>query len=114
MGAGRFFIGSLAEAILWAISLGLAGYFLGKIPAVAHNIELIAVAIVVISVVQIVVGVLRRRIRARRKQRPEGEPVGHLHGDRPAPDGEDVLIALNAYWKRSFFSRPNGPRCCCC
>ena len=81
MAAGPFFIGSLAGAILWVISLGLAGYFLGKIPTVAHNIELIAVAIVVISVLPIVVGVLRRRIRPRRKQRPEGEPVSHLRRD---------------------------------
>ena len=72
MRAGRFFVGSFLGAVLWALALGLAGYFLGKIPAVSHNVELIAVAIVVISVLPIAIGVLRRRIRTQRDQ-PKSE-----------------------------------------
>jgi membrane-associated protein len=45
----------------WAILLVLAGFFLGKIPIVANNVELIAVALVVLSVVPIVITAFVRR-----------------------------------------------------
>jgi membrane-associated protein len=65
MRARRFFVGNVVGAMVWSVVLCLAGYFLGKIPAIAHNIDLIAVAIVVISVLPIAIGYLRNRIRAR-------------------------------------------------
>ncbi|RFA07924.1 alkaline phosphatase [Subtercola boreus] len=51
--------------VAWALLLTLAGYFLGGIPFVANNIEIIAVLIVIVSVLPIVVDVLRRRRKAR-------------------------------------------------
>jgi membrane-associated protein len=58
-----FTIWNALGGILWAILLGLAGFFLGKIPVVANNVELIGVGIVVISVVPIVIAALARRRR---------------------------------------------------
>ncbi|TQL46817.1 VTT domain-containing protein [Subtercola boreus] len=48
----------------WALILTLAGYFLGGIPFVKDNIEVIAVLIVIVSVLPIVIDILRRRRRA--------------------------------------------------
>lgn len=48
-------------AIAWASILCVAGFFLGKIPVVANNVELIAVALVIISVVPILVTALVKR-----------------------------------------------------
>ncbi len=57
-----FTIWNALGGILWAVLLGVAGFFLGKIPVVASNVELIGVGIVVISVVPIVIaGLVRRR-----------------------------------------------------
>jgi membrane-associated protein len=67
----RFAIGNVLGAVLWSVLLCLAGYFLGKIPAISHNIELIAVAIVVISVLPIVIGFLRNRLRSRTQLTPQ-------------------------------------------
>jgi membrane-associated protein len=64
----RFFLGNIAGAVAWAVLLCLAGFFLGKISVVSHNIELIAVAIAVISVLPIVVSYLINRSRKRRAE----------------------------------------------
>ena len=58
-----FTIWNALGGILWAVLLGVAGFFLGKIPVVASNVELIGVGIVVISVVPIVIAALARRRR---------------------------------------------------
>ena len=58
-----FTVWNALGGILWAILLGVAGFFLGKIPVVASNVELIGVGIVVISVVPIVIVALVRRRR---------------------------------------------------
>jgi membrane-associated protein len=76
MRARRFFLGNVIGATAWAIVLSLAGFFLGKIPVVAHNIELIAVAVVVISVLPIAVSYLVSRARK------------HRTGDETASSGE--------------------------
>ncbi|HEY4225281.1 MAG TPA: VTT domain-containing protein [Pseudolysinimonas sp.] len=47
--------------ISWALLLGVAGVFLGRIPFVAANIEWIALGVVVVSVLPIAVTALRRR-----------------------------------------------------
>lgn len=55
--------------LVWAAILGVAGFFLGRIPWIAANIEWIALGIVVVSVVPVVVTALARRRRARRDER---------------------------------------------
>jgi membrane-associated protein len=59
-----FTIWNALGGTLWALMLGLAGFFLGKIPVVASNVEIIGVGIVVISVVPIVIAALVRGRRA--------------------------------------------------
>jgi membrane-associated protein len=66
MRARRFFVGNVVGAAAWSIVLSLAGFFLGKIPAVDHNIELIAVAVVILSLAPIIVSYLVSRARKRR------------------------------------------------
>ncbi len=73
MRASTFLLWNSIGAVIWAVVLCLAGDFLGRIPAVANNVELIAVAIVIVSVLPIVIGVLRARIRQRRQSRESQE-----------------------------------------
>jgi membrane-associated protein len=61
-----FAVWNVVGGVLWAVALGLAGFWLGKIPVVADNIELIAVAVVLISVLPIVIAAVSRRIRGGR------------------------------------------------
>jgi membrane-associated protein len=64
MRARTFLLWNAVGALAWSVILCLAGYFLGKIPAVANNVELIAIAIVVVSVLPIVISYLRSRARS--------------------------------------------------
>jgi membrane-associated protein len=61
-----FSIWNATGGIIWAILLGVAGFFLGKIPAVANNIEFIALGIIVITVGPVLITALVRRRRDRR------------------------------------------------
>ncbi|WP_018254815.1 DedA family protein [Salinispora mooreana] len=61
-----FVIYNVIGAILWGTGVTVLGYFLGQVPFVKANIELILIAIVVLSVVPIVVELLRARLAARR------------------------------------------------
>jgi membrane-associated protein len=62
-----FAIWNAVGALAWSALLCLAGFWLGKIPFVANNIEVIAVGLVVISLVPILVSALVKRRRDRRK-----------------------------------------------
>ncbi|MDP4015233.1 MAG: VTT domain-containing protein [Candidatus Nanopelagicales bacterium] len=61
MGFRKFATFSAVGGVLWAAGVTLAGYYLGNIPFVANNIELILVAVVLISVIPIVVEYIRHR-----------------------------------------------------
>ena len=67
-GVGRMtythFLGySVFGALLWVLSLVYAGYFLGNIPVVRNNLTLVIVGIIGLSLLPIVIGVLRARLR---------------------------------------------------
>ncbi|MEC5149866.1 VTT domain-containing protein [Cryobacterium sp. GrIS_2_6] len=47
--------------VAWALILTLAGFWLGQIPFVADNIDIISILIVIVSIVPIAVDLLRRR-----------------------------------------------------
>lgn len=66
----RFLLWNFVGGIAWAVVLCLAGFWLGKIPAVANNVDLIAVGIVLVSVIPFAIGFLRRRF-SRSKNQPE-------------------------------------------
>ena len=57
----RFFVFSAIGAVLWAGLVTIAGYFLGNIPFVKNNIELILILVVVVSIIPIVVEYVRHR-----------------------------------------------------
>jgi membrane-associated protein len=61
-----FLLWDIVGAAAWALILTLAGFWLGKVSFVANNIEVIAVAVAVISVLPIVIVGVRRRVRDRR------------------------------------------------
>ena len=58
-------------AVLWAGGVTVLGYFLGKIAFVRDHIELILLAIVVVSVIPVAVELLRSRRRGRRARTAE-------------------------------------------
>jgi membrane-associated protein len=57
----RFVIYSAIGGVLWATGVTLAGYFLGNIPFVKDHIELILIAVVLVSVLPMVVEYIRHR-----------------------------------------------------
>jgi membrane-associated protein len=67
MSLRRFAVWNAVGAVAWAVALSLAGFFLGKVPFVVNNIELIAIAIVLVSVLPIVIGRLVQRGREKRR-----------------------------------------------
>jgi membrane-associated protein len=61
-----FVIYNVIGGTLWGVGVTLLGFFLGQIAFVKDHIELILIAIVVISVVPIAIELLRARMAARR------------------------------------------------
>ncbi|HEY4636668.1 MAG TPA: DedA family protein [Burkholderiales bacterium] len=59
----RFLAFSIAGALLWVMSLSLAGYWFGNIPAVKENLAAVIVVIVALSLAPIVVEFLRAQAR---------------------------------------------------
>lgn len=72
----RFLLYNLIGAISWACGLTVVGVLLGGIPLVAHNIDALMIVVVVVSVLPIVVGVLRRRHVARKDRATAGPTEG--------------------------------------
>lgn len=60
---------NLVGALLWGVGITLLGYWLGQIPFVHENLEIIILSIVLVSVIPIAVEILRAR------RRPEGSPA---------------------------------------
>ena len=57
----RFLAYSVVGALAWVLSLCLAGYWFGNIPAVKDNLGTVIIVIVVVSVVPMAVALLRAR-----------------------------------------------------
>jgi membrane-associated protein len=62
----RYLAFCLAGALLWVVSLSLAGYWFGNIALVKDNLAVVIVAIVAVSVMPIAIEFLRARRRATR------------------------------------------------
>ena len=61
----RKYIGyCVAGALLWVLSMTLAGYFLGQIPIIKNNFEIVVLAIIFISVLPAVVQVFKEKRKA--------------------------------------------------
>ncbi|MEN3610168.1 VTT domain-containing protein [Plantactinospora sp. ZYX-F-223] len=61
-----FVVYNVIGGILWGTGVTVLGFFLGQIPFVKTNIELILIAIVFVSVIPIIIELLRARMAARR------------------------------------------------
>ncbi|MFI8527314.1 DedA family protein [Promicromonospora sukumoe] len=61
----RFLTWNVLGGVAWAAGLTLAGVLLGGIPLVADHIDVLMIVIVLVSVVPIAIGALRRWRRAR-------------------------------------------------
>ena len=92
----RFSAYNVTGALLWCAGTVLAGYFLGGVPFVAAHVEVVTVALIVVSMVPAGVGLLRRRVHrvapsadgpraARAGGRGGCRPVRPGHGLPPAP-----------------------------
>jgi membrane-associated protein len=57
----RFLSFDILGGVIWIGSLTLAGYFLGEIPWIRKNIELVALGIIAISLLPVIVGVIKNR-----------------------------------------------------
>ena len=56
-----FLIWNTVGGVAWALILSVAGFFLGGIPFVANNVEIIAVIIAVVSIGPVVISFIRNR-----------------------------------------------------
>jgi membrane-associated protein len=61
MGFGRFIGLSAIGGVLWATGITLLGFWLGNVTFIRDNIEALAIAIVLVSVIPIVVEAIRHR-----------------------------------------------------
>lgn len=67
----RFLLWNAVGAVGWSCAMTLVGVLLGGIPFIAHNIDVLVIVIVAVSVLPVVIAAVRRR-RAGRKA---GQPV---------------------------------------
>lgn len=57
----RFQAFNVAGAVLWVVSLSVAGYLFGNLPIIKNNLSLVILAIIVISVMPAAVGYIKHR-----------------------------------------------------
>ena len=57
----RFLSYNVVGAVAWVGSFAYAGYFFGNLPVVKHNLSLLILVIVIISVMPAVIGFIRQR-----------------------------------------------------
>jgi membrane-associated protein len=67
MEARRYLTYSFIGGVAWAAGVTVLGYWLGQVPVVRENIELMLILIVALSLLPIVVEVLRARRKPRRQ-----------------------------------------------
>lgn len=62
----KFFTFNIIGGFLWVFSLTIAGYFLGEIPWIRKNIELVALGIIFISVLPIIVEIVKAKMNSQK------------------------------------------------
>jgi len=72
----RFILWNVVGAVGWACGLTVVGVLLGGIPFVAHNIDVLMIVVVIVSILPILIGVVRKRTSSRTdRSRPDEQPV---------------------------------------
>lgn len=77
----RFLLFNLIGAVSWACGLTAVGVLLGGIPLIANNIDALMIVVIIVSVLPIVIGALRRRHVARKNR-----PASPVSAERTAND----------------------------
>lgn len=80
----KFFLYSAIGGVIWAAGITLAGYYLGSIPFVKNNIEIVLLAVVFVSIIPIIIEYLRHRAET------EQEMVEIAAEGIPHPDEEPM------------------------
>lgn len=62
----KFFTFDILGGFLWIFSLTFAGYFLGEIPWIRKNIELVALGIIFISVLPIILEIVKAKMNSQK------------------------------------------------
>ena len=70
MSLPRFWLFNITGAFVWVALFTGAGYLFGNMPWVEENLTLFMMAIVAISVMPMVIGAIRRKLRSRRPEDP--------------------------------------------
>ncbi|MCQ8772359.1 DedA family protein [Streptomyces telluris] len=78
-----FLIFNIVGGILWGVGVTVLGAALGKIEFVHKNIEMMLIAIVLISVVPIIIEFLRARSKSKKAAAQGGGHPGAVGGPRP-------------------------------
>ena len=60
----RFSVFNVTGAVLWIVSLTLAGYFFGNMPLVKNNLTLVIIGIIVLSILPGIVEYVRHKAQA--------------------------------------------------
>lgn len=63
MNYSRYITFCISGATLWVSSISLAGYFFGNIPIVKENFEKVIFAIIFLSVLPIIIGIVKEKIK---------------------------------------------------
>ena len=61
MNYSRYIGYCIGGALLWVLSMTLAGYFLGQIPIIKNNFEIVVLGIIFISVMPAVIQVIKEK-----------------------------------------------------
>ena len=76
----KFVLFNATGAVIWVFSLVTAGYFLGNIPIVRDNFSLVVYGIIIVSVMPVVIGFIKSKMR---KPVPQGTmEESHVATDR--------------------------------
>ena len=73
MNYAKFLLYNIVGGALWVLSMTLAGYFLGEIPVVKKNFEIVVIGIVFVSVLPMVFEFIRHRYRAPKNAKAEAK-----------------------------------------
>jgi membrane-associated protein len=84
----KFFIYSAIGGVIWAAGVTLAGYYLGQIPFVEDNIEIMLLAVVFVSIIPIIIEYLRHRAATEQEMVEAAVEAVPAMTDTPTPESD--------------------------
>lgn len=63
-----FMLYNVSGGALWILLFAMTGYFFGNVPFVQHNLKILVVAIIVVSILPAVIEVIRAKIKMRKEK----------------------------------------------